>query len=215
LILGEPSPETHTLQLSSSAIVDAMITVMFRVRRPTDAWLHELARRSAADALSYGEPGLQVATSTPDGYVRRHWDRTIGESIEEFDRAVAGLKSWTAHRAAGLSVAADGPISVGTTAALAVPIFVGYAIGKCRVVAVVEADRRWGFTYGTLAVHPEQGEERFEVMLDDTDKVTFSIDSISRPHTRLVRLAGPIATRMQDRICRAYLDGLSHAARRR
>ena len=67
------------------------------------------------------------------------------------------------HRGAGLRVAADGPIAVGTNVAFSAPLPIGFVDGTCRIVLVVEEPNRYGFAYGTLSVHPERGEEAFIV----------------------------------------------------
>ena len=86
----------------------------------------------------------------------------------------------------------------------------------CRVVEVVDEPRRWGFAYGTLPSHPEQGEESFVVTWSDDDLVHSEIQAFSRPANHLVRLSGLIArwiqrlgtssyfTAMQERVIRRY-----------
>ena len=75
-------------------------------------------------------------------------------------------------------------VTFGTTlVALAAP---------CRVVSVIEGQVRWGFAYGTLPGHPEQGEEAFVVSMSPDESVRFEILAFSRPADAIVRLSGPI-----------------------
>jgi uncharacterized protein (UPF0548 family) len=41
---------------------------------------------------------------------------------------------------------------------------------------------RYGFAYGTLPAHPEEGEELFLVTRGGDDTVRFEITAFSRPH---------------------------------
>jgi uncharacterized protein (UPF0548 family) len=62
----------------------------------------------------------------------------------------------------------------------------------CRVVGVVDEPTRWGFAYGTLPGHLEQGEEAFVVSTSPEETVRFDIVAFSRPGDSVVRLSGPI-----------------------
>ncbi len=67
-------------------------------------------------------------------------------------------------------------------------------VNACRVVYHVDghhAARRFGFAYGTLPGHIEQGEERFMVEWDHEDNVWYDLRAFSRPHYWLVRLVTP------------------------
>ena len=79
----------------------------------------------------------------------------------------------------------------------------------CRIVAVVDDTDRWGFAYGTLRGHPEQGEEAFEVTMAADETVRFTITAFSRPGDPLVRLSGPLGRRVQVLATKAYLRALA------
>jgi len=83
----------------------------------------------------------------------------------------------------------------------------------CRIVGVVDEPNRWGFAYGTLPGHPEQGEESFVVSIDD-DEVTFTITAFSRAGNRIVEFAGPIGRAMQRVGTRGYVKALKGAVDR-
>ncbi len=85
-------------------------------------------------------------------------------------------------------------------------------LGLCapvRVVDVVDEPTRRGFAYGTLPGHPESGEESFVVELGETGDVTLTITAVSRPASRLARLAGQVGRRVQSRITDRYLSALA------
>lgn len=115
------------------------------------------------------------------------------------------------HRGAGLEVLTDGGIAVGTNVALSAPLPVAHIEATCRIVAVVDDPDRFGFAYGTLRVHPEQGEESFIVSRSGSG-VRFDVVAVSRPVHPLARLIGPGATHLQDVAVRRYLAAMQTAA---
>jgi uncharacterized protein (UPF0548 family) len=66
--------------------------------------------------------------------------------------------------------------------------------------------RRFGFAYGTLPEHAEQGEERFTVEWHRTpDVISYDILSFSRPVSLAARVACPLARRLQKCFVRQSL----------
>ena len=78
----------------------------------------------------------------------------------------------------------------------------------CRIVGVIDGQTRWGFAYGTLPGHPEQGEESFAVSMSADRTVRFEIEAFSRPGDPIVRLSGPIGRGIQRGGTRSYLSAL-------
>jgi uncharacterized protein (UPF0548 family) len=111
------------------------------------------------------------------------------------------------HERAGFVVRCDGPIAVGTNVAISAPLPVGYADVTCRIVAVVDEPDRSGFAYGTLSVHPEQGEEAFVVSRVGA-AVRFEITAVSRHRHPLARLVPAIADRLQASAAKRYLEAM-------
>jgi uncharacterized protein (UPF0548 family) len=141
---------------------------------------------------------------------RRDWSTAL-PGTDAYPRAVEALRAWRVHRGAGLELAADGPIAVGTNVAFSAPVPAGFVDGTCRIVAVVDESDRFGFAYGTLPVHPECGEESFLVVRDTHGSVRFDVHGISRPSLPFVRALSPIADRLQDRAVRRYLSAMQHS----
>nr|HEX4317130.1 DUF1990 family protein [Kofleriaceae bacterium] len=113
------------------------------------------------------------------------------------------------------------------------PVAVGDAVGAhyvgfpvirmffaSRVIETFDGDRdgdgwwRTGFTYRTLARHPELGEETFSVETElATGRVRVALRSWSRPGTRLTRALAPVLRRVQVGASHGALDHLAAAAR--
>lgn len=148
----------------------------------------------------------------PPGYRRDRWMCELGGDVEVFERAADVLRSWQMHRTAGLIVEADGPPAVGMDVAMAAPLPVGYVDVVCRVVDVIDEPDRYGFTYGTLPVHPEQGEESFTIARGAGGVVNLEIIAASRLRHPLARACPPVARRLQSRAIDRYLASMQTGA---
>ena len=104
----------------------------------------------------------------------------------------------------------DGPLEVGTNVAMSARLPVGFVEVTCRIVAIVDEPDRFGFAYGTLSVHPEQGEESF-IVVRSGGGARFEVQAVSRPIHPLARVFSPIANRLQDAAARRYLAAMTAA----
>lgn len=96
---------------------------------------------------------------------------------------------------------------------MSAPLPIGFVDLMCRVVSVGDETDRFGFSYGTLRVHAEQGEESFAVERDGDGEVTFRITAVSRARHPLARLCPPVARRLQRATTERYLDAMTAATR--
>jgi uncharacterized protein (UPF0548 family) len=170
-------------------------------------------RRVLADLEStqptYDTLGAALTRQRPAGFRHQHADIVLGAGRETFERAVEGLQTWKAHRLPGMSVFPhDQAIVVGATVILTLGTSLVSVLVPCRVVAVVDEPGRWGFAYGTLPGHPEQGEEAFTVSISPNETVRFEIEAFSRPGSLLVRLSGAVGRGVQERAAGGYLRAL-------
>ncbi|MEU9335171.1 DUF1990 domain-containing protein [Streptomyces sp. NPDC048290] len=137
----------------------------------------------------------------PPGFHRLHVRTRIGEGHALFRRAAEAVGGWEMHRAMGVGIdagAEQAAPDVDVTVILA-----GVIKAPCRIVWTVDEPRRSGWAYGTLAGHPECGEEAFVVERTGDGTVWLTVSAFSRPAKWYAKAAGP-ATR-----------GLQHAYARR
>ncbi len=111
-----------------------------------------------------------------------------------------------------MAISADEPPSLGLIVAMAAPLPIGYVLAVCRVVVVIDEPDRFGFAYGTLPGHPEQGEESFIVTRRSDGAVTFDIVAVSRLRHVLARACPPVARRLQRAATGRYLEAMRLAA---
>ena len=87
-----------------------------------------------------------------------------------------------------------------------------WATGVCRIVEVIDEPDRFGFSYGTLPHHPEEGEEMFAVRDNGDGSVTYRVAAFSRPAGIVTRLIGPLGRIIQRFMTRRYLQGFADFA---
>lgn len=175
---------------------------MFVLRRPSSARIDRFVGESQHLPLSYGPIGI-VTSGTAD----RQLDEatiTIGKGRADFERAKHALQSWAQFKLGWVDVfPVQAPVEVGSVVAVVIRHLGFWSVNGCRIVFVVNEDRRFGFAYGSLTNHAESGEELFDVSLDPgSDDVTYTIRATSKPQAVLARIGQPIARALQARFRR-------------
>ena len=161
---------------------------MFVRGRPTDAQLDRVLAEQSSEAVTYPEVGATVRATRPAGYRHDSGQITLGRGDAVFELAVLGLRGWEAHRGAGLTVRPrTAELVEGTTVLVVLALPLLSAVAACRIVSVVDEPDVFGFAYGTLPAHPEQGEEAFLVRREASGSVSFSITAFSRQRPQRVR----------------------------
>jgi uncharacterized protein (UPF0548 family) len=170
---------------------------VFTLRKPDAEHLSHFLARQRTAPLTYTEVGATFADTLPAGYHHTRAATDLGTGAPVWDRA------------RGISIAPPAaPITEGTTVAVITSVGPLQLLAACRIVRVVDEPDRFGFAYGTLPAHPEEGEERFLVATDGQGAVRFEVVAFSRAHDLLTRLGGPIPRRMQARATEHYLQGM-------
>jgi uncharacterized protein (UPF0548 family) len=187
--------------------------VFFSLRRPSPAALSRLVREQGAEELSYPEVGATAAV-LPGGYLHDHRQVDLGGfDADRFALAAKALRRWQAQLGAGLTIFPGTEVKPDATFALVVPLPVGFATAAGRVVYVIDKPEHYGFAYGTLPAHPEQGEEAFHVVRDG-DRLVFRVVTFSRPRHPVARAGAPMTRFLQNRTIALYLSAMRQAALR-
>ena len=161
--------------------------------------------------FSYAEVGESADDAKhPRGYNLDHNRERLGEGEEDFETACAALRAWRMFPGPWTRITpAEATIRPGAVVAMQAHAVGLWWLNACRIVYMIEESngnvgcssvrRRFGFAYGTLPAHVEQGEERFSVELQDDGSVWYDLQAFSRPRFWPVRLAKPMARRLQAR----------------
>lgn len=180
---------------------------MYRLGSPAESEVVALLESARLAQVTYRAVGATIAGSLPAGFRCDHREILIPGRPECFEIARRGLLTWQAHRGIGAAVAPDDPPAVGASVVVSVALGPLTVLAPCRVVVVVDEPERYGFAYGTLPGHPEQGEEAF-IVERCADGVWFRIVAFSRPAELPAKLGGPFSRLIQRRATRGYLHGL-------
>jgi uncharacterized protein (UPF0548 family) len=182
--------------------------VLVTLGSPTQDTIDRFLTAARSTAPTYTEIGAALGKDFPAGYRQDRWSVPLGTGTSAFDRAVAGLRRWEGHRAAGIAVhPLDTEPTEGATLALVIPVGPLTLTVANRIVRLVDEERRFAIVYGTLPAHGEQGEESFVINRGEDDGVTFDVAAFSRPVGR-ARLGGPLPRLLQLRATHRYLAGL-------
>jgi uncharacterized protein (UPF0548 family) len=182
---------------------------MFLPEKPSAEQIRRFISRQSKLQFSYPELGASRKTP-PSGYTIDHNRIELGTGREVFARAVAALKNWRQFDLGWVRmVPEDTPIEVGAIVAILTRHFGFWSLNVCRVVYLINEDgpvKKFGFAYGTLSSHVEQGEERFTIeWCRDDDSVWYDILAFSRPNKLLMKLGLPLARMLQRRFAKDSL----------
>lgn len=165
-----------------------------------------LAERFRMTPFSYPEVGATRQDQLPRGYRHLQAQVEVGRGRQRYEQLAEQLLGWQIHARSGLRLqVSDQRVRQGSLVIATLPLGPFKINSRCRVVYLVEEDRRTGFGYGTLPGHPERGEERFGVELTEDDRVIFDLRAFSRNAWLLSRLGAPVSNRVQAMVNRRYL----------
>jgi uncharacterized protein (UPF0548 family) len=135
----------------------------------------------------------------------------VGTGEADFGAGCRALAAWRMFPAPWTRIVSPEGIRTGQTVAMLAHALGLWWLNACRIVYVIDETapvRRWGFAYGTLGAHVEQGEERFSVELHPDGAVWYDLRAFSRPRYWPVRLGRPLARRLQGRFVRESLASM-------
>jgi uncharacterized protein (UPF0548 family) len=175
---------------------------MFLLRKPTPGAIEGFLTAQHKQNFSYSEVGATQGR-LPPGYTIDHNRASLGRGIGVFRLATELLREWGMFDLGWVQLfPRNAMIESGATVAVLVHHFGVWSLNASRVVYVFEEERRFGFAYGTLEDHAEQGEERFSIEWSDDDSVWYDILAFSRPRQWQAKIAGPISRAVQKRFAR-------------
>lgn len=147
--------------------------------------------------FSYSEVGsTDDGATVPEGYNVLRYRTRLRRGV--LDVAAEKLMTFGMHRSVGIRIQSSADRAapgVRVTSVVGVGPIALHA--PCQVISVIDEPHRRGFTYGTVAGSPLQGEERFLLEEDTNGDVWFSILAFSLPARWYTRAAGPLLVGIQ------------------
>ena len=187
------------------------------MRSPTHDRVRKFHAVQTLARFSYPEVGathgLPPSARRFGTYRVDHGRVLLGSGAGTYERACRALRTWQMFGTDWVRlVTPNVPCEEGVTLVLHVRHLGFHSLIANRVVYVIRETDRFGFAYGTLTGHAEQGEERF-LITRDAHGVWFELLAFSRPRHPLARLGAPFVRFLQRRAARAYLRALRGTAR--
>src|SRR5687768_11049206 len=158
---------------------------MFTLTEPSDRDITRYISSQVKLPFSYSEVGTtrtNINSTGPAGYTLDHNRVQLGHGGETYRRAVEALQQWRHFELGWVTLVPHG-VRVQEGAVVAVKARAGgmWSLNACRVVYVIDEQRRFAFAYGTLPDHIERGEERFTIEWQPDDSVWYDILAFSQP----------------------------------
>jgi uncharacterized protein (UPF0548 family) len=196
--------------------MSAPTTPRWSWREPTHGEVTAFLARQTGAPWGYRDVGATADNDrAPAGYTLDHNRAKLGEGAAAFAAACAALRAWRMFPAPWTRIGPTGaPIRVGETLAMQAHALGFWWMNACRIVYVIDEltpVRRFGFAYGTLPAHVEEGEERFSVEMLADGSVWYDLRAFSRPRYWPVRLGKPLARRLQWRFVRESQAAMQRA----
>ena len=187
-------------------------TVSITIGRPDEAALQTvLERHGGAETTN---PAGLLERRLPAGFRRKVWTRRVDHN--DFDAAKLAIQQWAGHASASINrFPQTPPIEWGQTLSLAIPVGPIAVTAVSRIVDVVDAADRYGFTYSTLPHHPSDGEESFILDRSEDGSATITVTAVWKMNTLAGRICPPVTTFLQNRAIGQYLDGIAAGVRLR
>lgn len=190
---------------------------MFLVRRPSSDFVREFITSQSSLPFSYADVGA-TAVLAPPGYRIDHNRTKLGAGGETYERAVSALKHWQQFNIGWVRIVPpDTALELGAVVAVEARAFGLWSLNAARVIYTFDDQRaataKFGFAYGTLPDHVEEGEERFTVERLEDDSVWYDIYAFSRPQHRLAKIGFPLCRMLQKRFARDSMAAMRNAVR--
>ena len=187
---------------------------MFFLRRPTPAQVQVFLEQQRQEDYTYPQVGQTRNGLHPAGYTLDRHTAVLG-SDDCFERACEAVRRWRMFETPWIRLMnPEATFAEGETLVVQVRHLGFYSLLPDRVVYTLDEPGRFGFGYGTLAGHAEQGEERFLVTRSETGEVHFELHAFSRPRDPLARLGTPVARALQRAAAAAYTEAMRRAVAR-
>lgn len=179
------------------------------LRKPTDAQVQAMLATQADAPFTYQPVGATAAKPLPTRYPGRE---RVTEFAGDFARAKDALQRWHQYDLGWCHIAEPRPaIAVGHLSATVARVWGMWTVNCCRIVDVVDEPGHFSYTIGTLPLHSEIGEERFELE-QVGGKLRFTIRSFSGPSWWLPRVGWFVADRLINRFLREATSNIRAAA---
>jgi len=189
---------------------------MFTFSKPSDTQIKNFLETQRDLPFSYKEVGASQS-AVPKDYPINHYRARLGDGEAAFARAKNAIKNWTMYQLEWTKIYPSGaPVKADEVVCVVVNHGFCWSMNPCRIIYVLEetagAIERFGFAFGTLPGHSEEGEERFTVEWQrGDDSVWYELLSFARPHHVLAKIGSPFVRLTQRRFAKDSFSAMRKA----
>lgn len=188
--------------------------------KPSDSEIKQFLEVQSKLPFSYAEVGASRKQSPPAGYPINYYRGMLGTGDKTFEHAVSAMRSWEMYNLSWTKLCwPETPIKEGEVVAVLAQHLGLWSLNACRIIYTLQEDgdsRRYGFAFGTLPGHVEEGEERFTVEWDsNSNTVWYELFAFARPKPLLAQLGYPLVRLIQRRFARNSFGAMKRACRLR
>ncbi len=203
--------------LGPLADITVIMQAMFLLTRPDKQKIEKFVNSQRDKPFSYPEVGASMGAA-PAGYNVDHNRVKLGNGQETFREAITSLNNWKMFEMNWIELfPARAPIQVGVTVGVLIRHLGFWSLNASRIVYTIdesETVKRYGFAYGTLPGHAEQGEERFTVeYYRESKNVWYDLYAFSKPRHILAKAGYPISRLLQQRFAKASLKAMKDSVK--
>ena len=192
---------------------------MFLFHKPSEKEITDFLAAQSDLPFSYQDVGATKGHNAPDGYPINHYRKELGNGEQTYKKAIKAIESWKMYDLDWTELCwANTAIKEGEIVATLANHLGFWSLNPCRIIYLVDEEnerlKRFGFAFGTLPDHSEEGEEQFIVELDKTsNKVWFEIYAFAKPHHWMAKIGFPFVHYLQKQFAkesyRAMLKAVS------
>lgn len=177
--------------------------------KPGNSDLERFVKAQSAQTVTYDGP---LEPTSGFSFTQKRW--LLGDGPEVFTKASSGLEAWAVYPTWMTLHPNRAPLREGSVVALVAGISPVWTLSAVRIIAVKRTSQQFGFTLGTLPQHAVSGGERFNVFLDEQEKVWYELTALSKPQHPLVKLGAPVLRLVQARFARDSVRSLKRFCNR-
>ena len=183
------------------------------LRKPTPSWIESQLARLRHFPLSYWERGGTAMERMPQGFDHAEEWIYLGDGDATWVLAKAALSDWRMYPHGPWIYLSHYPKLKENEMAMVIFKLLGFWwASPVRIVYLIDHSDRFGFAYGTLEGHVEQGEELFILeRKPDSGEIWFGIRMMARARHLGARALPWLTHFMQMRFRRASLDAMKDA----
>ena len=178
----------------------------FQFSYPDESQLRNYLDQQVNAELSYAEVGA-TKDQQPAGYDNDDNHVILGHGDAVWDNAKHAIVNWQQYPKPWTNIyPAKAPLKKGQTVAVLFRVAGVWWRNSARIVYTINEEDRFGWAYGTLKDHVEQGEECFWIEKNGEGLVSYHIRAFSRPAFWMARMGYPLARHWQRRFVKESME---------